>query len=67
MQSDQPHTLYLKRKDKAKKGKDNSAPPVKADDPAFRMQKEAYERKLASIKAKREGTAPVTIDELFKQ
>lgn len=63
--ADLPHTLY-KRSDKKTQGEKRSKNiPVRSDDPAFALQQEAYERKLARIKAKQEGTEPLTMDEIF--
>ena len=66
MQADLPHTLYNRKKkdkpDEAQKGKEA---PVRADDPAFAMQQEAYERKLARIRAQQQGEAPLTMDDIF--
>lgn len=66
MQSDLPHTLY-KRKKKNDDGKATGGKPtrVNPNDPAFAMQQEAYERKLARMRAKSEGKEPFTMDELF--
>lgn len=66
MQSDLPHTLYKKTKDAGKKANGGKA-PVRADDPAFKLQQEAYERKLAKIRAQAEGQAPMTMEEIFRQ
>lgn len=66
MQSDLPHTLYNRKKkdksDEKPKGKDAT---VRADDPAFAMQQEAYERKLARIRAQQQGQAPLTMEDIF--
>lgn len=63
MQSDLPHTLYIRKKESgAATGKPAR---VRADDPAFAMQQAAYEKKLARLKAKSEGKEPFTMDELF--
>ena len=64
MQSDLPHTLYKRTKDAGKKGGKTPA-PVRADDPAFAKQQEAYERKLARLRAQAEGTEPFTMNEIF--
>lgn len=64
MQSDLPHTLYKRTKDAGKKG-GKIPTPVRADDPAFAKQQEAYERKLARLRAQAEGTEPLTMNDIF--
>lgn len=66
MQSDLPHTLYKKKKDAGKKADAGKDTTVRADDPAFAMQKEAYERKLARLRAQAEGNTSFTLDEIFR-
>jgi len=63
MQSDLPHTLY-KRSGKA--GAKPGKAPVRKGDPAFEMQRKAYEKKLARLKAQSEGEAPYTMEEIFR-
>lgn len=65
MQSDLPHTLYKKRKDKAGQATGPKA-KVNANDPAFAMQQKAFERKMARMKAQAEGQAPMTMEEIFR-
>ena len=68
MQSDLPHTLYKRnKKDAGKKAEAGKNTPVNADDPAFAMQKEAYERKLARLKAQADGDASFTLEEIFRK
>lgn len=57
MSSDLPHVNYPKRK-----GKGGDV-PVRADDPAFRMQQEANER----ARMRRMSKKGVTVDELFAE
>lgn len=64
MQSDLPHTLYKRNKKGGSKATDTSA-RVNAQDPAFALQQEAYEKKLAKLRAKSEGEEPFTMEELF--
>ena len=61
MQSDLPHTLYKRRKDKSA-GVDA---PVRKDDPAFARQQEEYERKIARMLAQADGEEPYTLDDIF--
>ena len=62
MQADLPHTLYKRSKTEGKKGKDA---PVRANDPAFALQQAAYEKKLARLRAKAEGSEPLTMNDIF--
>lgn len=65
MQSDLPHTLYKQNKKDGGKASGKPKARVRADDPAFAKQREAYEKKLAKMRAKTEGEQPFTMDELF--
>lgn len=66
MQSDLPHTLYKRnKKDAEKKADTGVSAKVRPDDPAFEMQKAAYERKLARLQAQAKGDAPFTMNEIF--
>lgn len=64
MQSDLPHTLYNYKKDGGKAPAGRTA-KVSATDPAFAKQREAYEKKMAKLRAKQEGKEPFTMEELF--
>ena len=64
MQSDLPHTLYKHKKDSGK-AHAGQKPKVSANDPAFAKQREAYEKKMAKLRAKQEGKEPFTMEELF--
>lgn len=67
MQTDLPHTLFdHSKKKKGGKGGKRELPKPKKGDAAFKLQQEAYERKLAKIQAKAEGKEPFTTDELFR-
>lgn len=65
MQSDLPHTLCKNNKKDGGNASGKAQGRVRADDPAFAMQREAYEKKLAKMRAKTEGEQPFTMDELF--
>lgn len=64
MQTDLPHTLYLKRDKKT--GKAKKEYKFDNNDPAIAMQREANLRKAAIKKAKAEGKIPYTTEELFR-
>lgn len=65
MQADLPHTIFKDRVDaKGEKPQGRSA-KVNPNDPAFALQQEAYERKLARIRAQQEGREPLTMDDIF--
>ena len=68
MQSDLPHTLYLRDHDK--KGRRKAADKdfrYNPNDKAIALQEEANRRALERRKAKAEGKIPYTTDELFKR
>ena len=65
MQSDLPHTLYKRGGKEGKKENGKPAARVNPNDRAFAMQQEAYEKKLARLRAKEEGSEPFTMDEIF--
>ncbi len=67
MQSDLPHTLYKKKKDSGRDGGKRKMPPVRANDPAFALQQQAYEEKLARMKAKQEGRVPYTMNDIIRK
>ena len=68
MQTDLPHTLYLR--DKKRGGKNNKGKSsdfkYNKNDPAIEKQMKAIQRAKERREAKERGEAPYTTDELFK-
>ena len=69
MQTDLPHTLYLRDNDNGngkKKRSKSSGFKYNKNDPAIEKQMKAIQRAKERREAKERGDAPYTMDELFK-
>ena len=70
MQTDLPHTIYIRDQDDGGKGKRKgrvkSGFKYNKNDPAIKKQMEAIRKAEERRAAKERGEAPYTVDELFK-
>lgn len=66
MQTDLPHTLYMKERNKGKNKRKGDDFKYNPNDPALAKQMEAIRKKRELMAAKERGEIPYTSDELFK-